>query len=319
MNRTVKILFIFTAIAVLCSCGNEQIGNTSPVASYKVNISSQSQNIAEEETAPEEVSISEILCNFNWMGDDGYSENSFVDKPFLQINSEGGNGVAGVLDINRDGEQEFLLAVYHPPRGIASVEVFALKNNHLQSIGGFFENRDKPHKLSYYRDEQDRLLFLQETESHYGGIHKTLVATYTDNLRNVPIAGLSRYYYEDEGFPNRYYVFPKDENIECTNLLLCGIFSNNESQYDATEEEYNAKILEFMDTLTWVEDVEYDYAIYYQLYNYPDLTNEIRREEIHDGLKTSPPKNFRTSEELKKTSDMVADALYAAYMTDAHQ
>lgn len=328
MKRTIKTFIIITAITVLCSCGGKETGGTPPIANDKKDFYSQSQNDndfynqsqdgAEEENASEELTMWEILHNFNWMGDDGNYENAFADKPFLQINADGNSGAVGVCDINRDGEMEFLMVVYHVPRGIPSTEVFTIQDNRLQSIGGFFGRQDEPQKLSYYKDKQGRLLFLRETEAHYGGITNTLVATYLDDFCNVPVASV-RSHYDSEVDPQYYYVFPDNSNIKCTNDFLCGGFISSldsEDKYDATEEEYSARISEFMGSLTWVEDVEYDYSAYYHLYNFCELTNEIRGKEISEGLNASPPKDFHTPEEVKKTSDMVAAALYEAYYID---
>jgi hypothetical protein len=251
-----------------------------------------------------------ILRNFNWMASLNGGEERFADKPFLSINAKGSDGAAGLLDIDRDGVSEFLLSVNHIPRGVASVEVFALKDDHLQSIGGFFEAREKPPMLSYYRDSGDRLLFLQETQAQYGRYTNILVATYVDDFRSVPIVG-ERDYYGLEG-TEIYYIFPSDETFDCTNEFVSGGF---EDQYTVSKEEYDQHLLQYKNSLTWVEDVSYEYCVSYPLENYQGMVYTIRYEEFDKAIEEKDYDRFQTEEEYKKTSDMVADALYAAYLS----
>lgn len=159
-------------------------------------------------------------------------------------------------------------------------------------------------------DDQKRLLFLQETEAHYGGFTNILVATYVDDFRSIPIAGQKRNYGE-EG-TEIYYVFSSGETIACTNDFVSGSF---DQQYSATEEEYRLFLSQYMSSLTWIEDVRYDYCVQYHLDNYMDAANTIRFEEFAQAYREKDHDRFQTEEEYKKTSDMVADALYAAYIS----
>ena len=62
VNRIIKIILLSTII-ILCSCG---------------------QNL------PEELTVSDILHDFNWLGDEGHYKNEFEGKPFLQKNKRYG-------------------------------------------------------------------------------------------------------------------------------------------------------------------------------------------------------------------------------------
>lgn len=280
-------IIIFLLMLLFCSCKTQMQSNTS-----------------------------KILHHFNWLAESGSDEAEWKEKPFLQKNADGSNGAAGVFDINRDGKPEFLMAAYHVPRGIPAVEVFTLTDTELLSIGGFFESHNFPRKLSYYKDRNGRMLFLQETQSDYGGITTILVATYADDLTSFPVSGYRKYHVESDDFSCYYYVFPDNMTEECTIRSLYAAFSDSAIDYSATKEEYHARISGFMSTLTWVEDVQYDYPVYYHLYNGAELPVEIRGKEISEGLATSPPKDFGTPEEIKKTSARVADVLYQSYIND---
>lgn len=263
-------------------------------------------------STPDALSLREILRDFQWMGDKGNGQNAFARKPFLQMNTEGSRAAAGIVDINRDGEKEFILSVMHVPRGIPSVEVFEIQGNRLQSMGGFFESREGTGTLTFYQDPEGRLLFLQETESHYSGITRTLVATYVNDFHNVPIACASSQY--GQAGTQRYYLFPSDKQVACTNTFLSGRF--DEVEYVVTADEYRLALSRFMNSLKRIEDVNYEYCVYYHLYNGCELTNEVRYNEISQANKTSATELFQTEQEYKKTSDIVADALWKFYMEE---
>ena len=285
MKRIVTVLFAAFAVLLVSSCGRA------------------------------EPTLADILYQFNWMGDQAYSEKAFANKPFLRSNQDGSSAGAGVLDVNRDGVPEIMLMSTHPPRGIPVVEVFAVSGAangaangiELQSMGGFFASKYGPLSLSYYRDSGGNLLFLQEVSSDYGGTVKTLVATYAEGLQSFPIASVCSHYGAE---PRLYYVFPDGADMTCDSLFLSGAF---DGAYSTTEEVYRARIADFMDTLTWVEDVPYDYCIYYHLHNSFDSNREVRFDEILEGVSASSAKDFETPEEMKKTNDMVAEALAKAY------
>lgn len=301
MNKTVGVLFMVFIMAALCSCAKVHIG---------AGDSGQYQSQSPITIMPENMAVWDILHHFNWMGHDGNRENEFAEKPFLLQNTDGMNGAAGVVDIDFDGDLEMIISVMHPPRGVPSVEVFSVRDSQLQSIGGFFESRNAPNTLSYYTDQQGQLLFLQETEAHYGGITTMLVATYLDDFRNIPILG-SKNHYGQEG-TDLYYIFPSNEMIECTNAFVSGQF---DEQYAVAEEEYTIYLSQYMDSLMWVEDAAYDYSVHYHLYNYVDSVNAIRYEELSQACNLN---DFQSKEEYKKTSDMVADALYHDYVSLQH-
>lgn len=265
----------------------------------------------------------EALHAFNWMSDDGISEEQFAGKPFLQENDDGITGAAGVLDVDRDGELEFVMGIWHCPRGVPSVEVFELQGGRLQSVGGFFQSefyrKEGPITLSYYRDAQDRLLLVQQTQAGYGGCHDTWIATDVSSLQTFPIATLSSDYDQD---PICYYVYPSPDNeqIHCTNYFLCtGSFAYEDPHTgtEVTKEEYEKHIREYMDLLDWTEDVPFEYSIYYHLHNWYDIGIEFRYKEMMEADDGSFGKFYKKSqspESLKETSDLVADAVYADYV-----
>lgn len=257
----------------------------------------------------------EALHQFYWMLDDGQGGEQFGGKPFLQQNADGTTGAAGVLDVDRDGTKEFLLAIYHVPRGIPSVEVFEVQGDRLRSTGGFFGGNEAAPLLSYYRDEQQRLFLVQETESHYSGIRKTLVVTDVEQWQTVPV-GSEVWDYSGDEEQATYYLYPENGDMECTNFFLCtGTWEGQEQGpgVEVTKEEYERKTAEFIDSLTWVEDVPFAYSAYYHLYNGADLGTEIRYDEIAAARENFPEKSYQTQEELQKTSEMVADALYGDF------
>ena len=265
----------------------------------------------------------EALHAFNWMGSDGVSEERFAGKPFLQENDDGITGAAGVLDIDRDGEPEFVMGIWHCPRGIPSVEVFEFRDDRLQSAGGFFQSKfyqkEGPIMLSFYRDAQNRLLLVQQTHAGYGGCNDTWVATDVNSLQTFPIAGLYSGYDQD---PIGYYVFPSPDNeqIRCTNHFLCTgdlLYKGPNTGIEVTKEEYEKRIQEYTSSLTWAEDVPFEYSIYYHLYNWYDIGIEFRYKEIveaDDGPYGETYAEYQSPEKFKETSDLVADAVYADYV-----
>ena len=78
MKRIVTVLFAAFAVLLVSSCGRA------------------------------EPTLADILYQFNWMGDQAYSEKAFANKPFLRSNQDGSSAGAGVLDVNRDGVPKFM-------------------------------------------------------------------------------------------------------------------------------------------------------------------------------------------------------------------